>query len=635
MERVALAGVNYEGMPLVTPGSLWQNYLRLNQSARVEAYPVLTREFVKQVKETPSDAELRALYEAGAGNFPMPDSPEPGFRRRYQANIEYVSGSWNKMIEVEKGKITEEALKAEYDRLVALGGLQVPVDSPAPGGSAPQPGAATQPGSDAPAGPSAAAPDEGQPPAPGSQPTADQPSTEKEKPANSDSDQAAPEKPAEEKPATEEKPAEDKPAASDAGDKPADAQPEKDQSSRLDGRTSAVRLVAFQQNDDLPPPVAQPTPPGESSEGASAATAPAASPSAASPSEATDTSTPAANAAPANATPGGSPDAPASPPMRTQTFEEAKDSIARTLAMNVVRDQLQAKLSKIETAMNAYASSRAMEQASAEAGRKNDKKAKPVDLKKLAEAEGLTYGSTGMSDSSRIGSTPIGRSMIGNQALVNSVMTPAVELFRPVRSMFIDMDNATEPDFQEFVSWKTEDEPAYTPALADIREEVIEAWKMQRARVLAKEEADKLADKLKKAGDEPWKSVLDAQQQTLVVSPPPFTWMSAPQQMFSAPQITFVQGLDAVGNEFMQRVFTAQAGQIVVAPNQGLNTYYAVRVAELTPTLDQLHQNFEVSRGRARQLAFSERERLFSDWYDNIERTLDVRWLASVDALME
>jgi hypothetical protein len=197
------------------------------------------------------------------------------------------------------------------------------------------------------------------------------------------------------------------------------------------------------------------------------------------------------------------------------------------------------------------------------------------------------------------------------------------------------MDNATEPDFQEFVSWKTEDEPAYTPALADIREEVIEAWKMQRARVLAKEEADKLADKLKKAGDEPWKSVLDAQQQTLVVSPPPFTWMSAPQQMFSAPQITFVQGLDAVGNEFMQRVFTAQAGQIVVAPNQGLNTYYAVRVAELTPTLDQLHQNFEVSRGRARQLAFSERERLFSDWYDNIERTLDVRWLASVDTLME
>ncbi|MGN6135028.1 MAG: hypothetical protein ACTHOU_11050, partial [Aureliella sp.] len=435
--------------------------------------------------------------------------------------------------------------------------------------------------------------------------------------------------PAEEKPA-EEKPAEDKPAASDAGDKPAEGQPEKDQSSRLDGRTSAIRLVAFQQNDDLPPPVAQPTPPGESSEGAAAATAPAASPSAA-----TDTSTPAANVAPASATPGGSPDAPASPPMRTQTFEEAKDSIARTLAMNVVRDQLQAKLSKIETAMNAYASSRAMEQASAEAGRKNDKKAKPIDLKKLAEAEGLTYGSTGMSDSSRIGSTPIGRSMIGNQALVNSVMTPAVELFRPVRSMFIDMDNATEPDFQEFVSWKTEDEPAYTPALADIREEVIEAWKMQRARVLAKEEADKLADKLKKAGDEPWKSVLDAQQQTLVVSPPPFTWMSAPQQMFSAPQITFVQGLDAVGNEFMQRVFTAQAGQIVVAPNQGLNTYYAVRVAELTPTLDQLHQNFEVSRGRARQLAFPERERLFSDWYDNIERTLDVRWLASVDTLME
>ena len=113
------------------------------------------------------------------------------------------------------------------------------------------------------------------------------------------------------------------------------------------------------------------------------------------------------------------------------------------------------------------------------------------------------------------------------------------------------------------------------------------------------------------------------------------TWMSAPREMFAPAQITFVQGLDTVGAEFMQRVFNTQAGQMVVAPNQGLNTYYVVRVVELTPTLDQLHQNFEVSRGRARQLAFPERERLFSEWYDNIERTLNVQWLASNETLLD
>ncbi len=130
MERIALAGVNYEGSPLVTPGSLWQNYLRLNQAARIEAFPVLTSDFVKEVKATPSESEMRAIYDEGAGNFPSPNSPEPGFRRRYQAELEYVYGSWNKMIEVEKAKISPEALKAEYDRLVAQGGLQVPVDPP-------------------------------------------------------------------------------------------------------------------------------------------------------------------------------------------------------------------------------------------------------------------------------------------------------------------------------------------------------------------------------------------------------------------------------------------------------------------------------------------------------------------------
>ncbi len=84
----------------------------------------------------------------------------------------------------------------------------------------------------------------------------------------------------------------------------------------------------------------------------------------------------------------------------------------------------------------------------------------------------------------------------------------------------------------------------------------------------------------------------------------------------------------------MQRVFATSVGQATVAPNAGLNTYYVVRVLELTPSADELRQNFEASRGRARQLAFPERERMFSDWYQNIERTLNVQWMASDDMLL-
>ncbi|MCC6512307.1 MAG: hypothetical protein IT423_24630, partial [Pirellulaceae bacterium] len=475
------------------------------------------------------------------------------------------------------------------------------------------------------------------------------------KPAEPKPEEPKPEEPkpaepkTEEPKATEPKAEEPKVEESKAEDKPADP---KSQSNVTRG-DSPIRLVAFQ-DDKLPPVVTDPPPPDAAQPDApkpapDATTPPAATPPAETPPAETPPATP-ADAAPAAALPtspaiatpstpdpaaaSGVPSAnPASTPMRTQTFEEAKDSIARSLAMNVVRDLLQAKLAKIEGAMSKYASDLQLAKLNEENKQKSERPA-PVDLKKLAEAEGLTFGSTGVSDGFRMASSPIGRSMIGNNSLVNSIMTPNVELFQPVRSMFIDMGNATEPDFQEFVSWKTEDVQAYTPALTDVRDEVIDAWKTQKARELAREEAEKLADKLRKVTEEPWKSVLDTQQQTLLINPAPFTWMSPPREMFAPAQITFVQGLDSVGSEFMQRVFNAPAGQVVVAPNQGLTTYYLVRLLELTPNNEELRQNFEVSRGRARQLAFPERERMFSEWYQNIESKLNVQWLASDESLI-
>ena len=684
MERIALAGVNYEGSPLVTPGSLWQNYLQLNQAARIEAYPVLVSEFVKDVKATPTESEIRAIYEEGSGNFPSPNSPEPGFRRRYQAELEYVYGSWNKLIEVEKAKITPEALKAEYDRLVAQGGLQVPIDPPklpetpttpsTP--DAKQPAEGDKPAGDKPAGDkplTATKPDEGTPPAPGAEtsakpeePKAEEPKTEKpaEKPSEDKPTDAkpSPEKPAEEKP-TEEKPADEKPAE----EKPADPKSQ----SRLDkarlDNDGQVRLVSFAQDNNQPPPVQDPSadpaadkpaadkpaadkPATETAVADKPADAPA-SDKPASDKPATDkpaTDAPATDAPatdkPAGDKPASTPDLgaaagvtsdkPGTMPMRTKTFEEAKDDVARSMAMNVVREQLQGKLTKIETEMARYSSDLQVERVSLANNMKPENPIKPIDLKKLAEAEGLQYGITGMSDGFRLANTPVGRSMIGNQSLVNSIMNQGFETYRPVRSMFIDMGNSTEPDFQEFVSWKTKDQPAYTPEISQVRDEVIDAWRSRQARKLASDQANAIAEKLRKAGAEPWKTVLDTQQQTLLINPTPFTWMSPPREMFSPAQITFVQGLDSVGGDFMQKVFNTPAGQVAVAPNAGLNTYYVVRVVELTPTVEVLRQNFETSRGRARQLAFPERERMFSDWYQNIERSLNVQWLAADEMLV-
>ncbi len=628
MEGLVLAGVNFEGNPLVTPGNLWQNYLRFNQAARVEAYPILTRDFVSQVKETPSEADIRALYETGASNFPSPNSPLPGFRRRYQADLEYVSGSFNKMVEEEVKKIPEDAIKAEYERMVALGGLKVPVTP------------------EKPAEPTAARPDEGTPPSP----SAGDKSTDT-KPADAKPADASGDKPAEPKPA-EPKPGEQKPAAETSSEeKPKADTPAEPKQSRVD-RDSTIRLVAFQQ-DETPPPVQNPAPPTDTpkadapkADGTATETAsPTAQPAAAAvgtPSTPSSTPSDSSAVAPAAAQPtgvagvagGAAPLAKEPPPMRTQTLEEARESVARSLASRNMAQALEQKLSRIEKEMRAYSQALQLERINAEANRKNDKPAKPVDLKKLAESEGLTYGSTGLNDGFRLANTQIGRSRIENRELVNVVMNPNVGLFMPVQSMLFEM-SGTQPEFLNFVSWKIKETAAYTPSLTDIRDEVVEVWKTQRARNLAREDAEKLVEKLKKAGDEPWKSVLDAQQQTLLLNPIPFTWMTATNDMSGGPQLTFVQGLDSVGQEFMQRVFATPVGQFTVAPNEALNTYYVVRVVELTPTVDQLRQNFDVSRGRARELAFGDRGQIFSDWYGQIEQQLGVQWVASPEQLMD
>jgi len=49
-------------------------------------------------------------------------------------------------------------------------------------------------------------------------------------------------------------------------------------------------------------------------------------------------------------------------------------------------------------------------------------------------------------------------------------------------------------DEKTFVFWRTEDVPSRTPTFAKARPEVVEAWKRQQARDLAKKAAEKLAD---------------------------------------------------------------------------------------------------------------------------------------------
>ncbi len=74
--------------------------------------PVLVDDYLSKVTATPSDADLKALYEEGKKRYPNKMFPEPGFQRRYEANIEFVSGNLEAFIDAEKKKLTDEQILA-------------------------------------------------------------------------------------------------------------------------------------------------------------------------------------------------------------------------------------------------------------------------------------------------------------------------------------------------------------------------------------------------------------------------------------------------------------------------------------------------------------------------------------------
>jgi hypothetical protein len=158
----------------------------------------------------------------------------------------------------------------------------------------------------------------------------------------------------------------------------------------------------------------------------------------------------------------------------------------------------------------------------------------------------------------------------------------------------------------------------------------VAAWKKQKAEKLAEAAAAELAKKLQTAtGEDAWKSVVKEEQLPLVFKPTLFTWMSGANQF--NPFLSEVEGVDTAGPEFMQKVFSTTAGQSGVAPNGPRTIYYVYRVLEFLPEATELEKRFSTDtvQGAARSLAFNDAQEMFASWYSEVEKELDVKWVAS------
>lgn len=135
--QMGISGITSSSQPLIAPSKNWLNFQKLSQRAKVEIYPIFVDQFVEKVTAKPSEAELKALYEKAKDLYSIPSQPEPGFRRRYKADFEYLFADFNALIKEEQAKITPEQLEAEYKKRVEAGSYKVPVAELKPTESAP------------------------------------------------------------------------------------------------------------------------------------------------------------------------------------------------------------------------------------------------------------------------------------------------------------------------------------------------------------------------------------------------------------------------------------------------------------------------------------------------------------------
>jgi len=667
--QMALRGWSNEFKPDVqqivrmtqTPGDLWSDFLKLNQTVKVEAYPILVSDFTKQVTGEPTEAEILAIYEQGKNRIASPMFPEVGFMREYKANFEYVQANFADWVEKSKTTITDEQLKTEYDTRVSLGQLKFDpaIESAKAALEAANALQSTEPSAPAttpadpaapPANPTATPTDRAAPAIPATDPVAP-PATETpapatpgtETPAQATTEPATATEPPATEPPTTEPPApapkdqssvaspskirlvstqdEPKPAEQTPAEQPAAPETTTPATEAPATEIPATPAPAIQEPTDLPPVVVQPTAPG------------------------IDLGTP-AETDPAGATaPGTTPAGVAGEPkseLRTKTFEEAREELLKDLAQKAAIDALQKELTTANEQMLKYSSSYRQQSAMLREGVQPDKKLTRPDLKKVTES-GLLYSETGVVDRSKLFTTELGKSMMRNDdqsgrsdPMPNYGMNPGYSLFTPAQSVFFDqmaMFQGRTPDFRQYIFWKIDERQAYIPELPEVREEVINAWKTQKARKLAADEAEKIAKKVV-AGEQPWKDSLTVAQQSLVVTTDPFTWLSG---FGETPRISNVPSLDTVGDEFMKKVFSTAAGTASAAPNNGQNVYYAFRVAELAPPVTELQERFvnDPTKSTARRVAMMTGRDIYTGLYETIEERLNVQWVISPSELSQ
>lgn len=312
-----------------------------------------------------------------------------------------------------------------------------------------------------------------------------------------------------------------------------------------------------------------------------------------------------------------------------EPLEKVKDDIRQRLAREAVEKRINGAFEKVQAAVLRYAEDLALWEVSK--GSSAAAAPKQPDIKAIAAENGLETGSSGLvNESEAVAAGGIGSSFeivmspqfgVRQQTWVSMLFAPAVQLRQPVTSRGVDGIR--------YLSWKTEDQPEFTPSFETARKDVERIWRIIEARPLARKRAEELAREAD-AGDKPLADVVKDHDGLESATVGPFSWLTRGTAPFgSQPVLSQPDGVAMPGEEFMQAVFALEPGRSGVAFNEPQTVCYCIRVSAFDPEDTVLKERFVAASSDPRRLAAvagQDIRDVFGRWMRELETRNRVSW---------
>ncbi len=234
-----------------------------------------------------------------------------------------------------------------------------------------------------------------------------------------------------------------------------------------------------------------------------------------------------------------------------------------------------------------------------------DQEPEAPDFKELAKSFGVTFEQTGkVSAQEAQDQTELAKSSHVDETQFLRLIPFTAQAFDPRLPSYRPVDSASPDAETSYLWWRTDDfKDAYVPEFADVKADVLRAWKMIEARKLALAEAKTYADDANKRRST-LKEIFQNRANLAPKEVGPFPWLtlsSVPfgESMQPVTRLTQVTGVEMAGDEFMRAVFDTEVGSTTVAMNQPQTIAYVVQVQKFDPTEDVFRQKFQTYETQA------------------------------------